>query len=322
MSKNYESLKELLVGQGQELALVIGNGINLYGAENGKNSWEDVLNRLAKKHISDDFEYPDKGLSLTEFYDILELEGDKRKGRRKINFQKEFREELSVFECRPHHQMVVKYCIDKGIPILTTNFDSTLSDAAGCQMYKTIITGAKGFTDYYPWECYYAHEKLKEPAEPASGFGIWHINGMNQYSRSFRLGLTHYMGSVQRVRNWMNSGLHGNGDIKNWRGNNTYLQILLTRPLAFFGLSLEENEVFLRWLLIERERYFRKCSKERREMRQNSWYFYKRENSKDEISKGKRLFFKSVGIELVEFGKYYDIYGDEVWTNTSVTQTP
>ncbi len=48
-----------------------------------------------------------------------------------------------------------------------------------------------------PWESYYGEHAVVRPSEC---FAIWHINGMAQYHRSVRLGLTHYMGSVQRAR--------------------------------------------------------------------------------------------------------------------------
>ncbi|MDP3549251.1 MAG: hypothetical protein Q8R81_02530 [Novosphingobium sp.] len=84
---------------------------------------------------------------------------------------------------------------------------------------------------------------------------------MAKYKTSIRLGLSHYMGSVRRAGGW----LHGRSDenpfrAKNrreWQGARTWLHLLFNKPLLFVGLGLAENEVFLRWLLIEQAKYFR-----------------------------------------------------------------
>jgi len=274
------------------------------------------LNQLASKYTTNDFSKVLSNLPLTEFYDLVEFEAyDKSKGNtrrdnkdEKINLQEEFCDLMSDWAPEAHHKSIAKYCRDKNIPILTTNFDRVILDAFDSKLYKTT---SKGLTYHYPWESYYA---CKELTEPTSGFGVWHINGMQRYSRSIRLGLTHYMGSVQRVRNWIypssssgNVGLHENGGINNWRGHNTWLQILMTRPLVFFGLSLEENEVFLRWLLLEREKYFRKYSNDR----QDAWYL----SRKGKTKLGKKFFLKGAGIQLEEFDDYSELYGTEVWSD-------
>ena len=247
------SLKDLLKCQGDELALVIGNGINQYGNCDEMNSWDNLLMKLARDYIDREFDGKLDGVSLTEFYDVLEFGAldkakinSKQQGKdEKINLQERFCELMSAWKPETHHESMVKYCNDKRIPILTTNFDTVLSDAIECKLYKTT---SKGFTHYYPWEYYYAREEL---TGPTSGFGIWHINGMKKYSSSIRLGLTHYMGSVHRARSWIypshssgSGGLHENGRITNWRGHNTWLQILMTRPLVFFACLWRRMKFF------------------------------------------------------------------------------
>lgn len=46
--------------------------------------------------------------------------------------------------------------------------------------------------------------------------------------------------------------------MREWDGAASWLHIVFNSPLLIFGLGLEENEVFFRWLLIERARYFKK----------------------------------------------------------------
>lgn len=88
------------------------------------------------------------------------------------------------------------------------------------------------------------------------------------YRRSIRLSLSEYMGLSARVRSF----LHKEESIddfnfknqNNWKGYNTWLHIIFNSSLCIFGLALDENETFLRWLLIERAKYFRRFPERRK----------------------------------------------------------
>jgi hypothetical protein len=163
-----------------------------------------------------------------------------------------------------------------------------------------------GFTDYYPWETYYGSNAVRDPSQE---FGIWHVNGMQRYHRSIRLGLTHYMGSVERARGWFHKGNEGclfsGKNVRGWDGAATWLHIIFNTPLLIFGLGLEENEVFLRWLLIERARYFRIFP----ERRKSAWYVHvgKIDNP------GKQFFLSGVGVQTILATSYDEIYGPGTW---------
>jgi len=96
-----------------------------------------------------------------------------------------------------HPISLVEWAQESDTPILTTNFEQVLSHAGKCTLHRT---KKGGFTDFYPWETYYGTKQIDNPTE---GIGIWHVNGMQHYSRSVRLGLSHYMGSVERARGWL-----------------------------------------------------------------------------------------------------------------------
>lgn len=290
-------MKTILQNNRSEIALVIGNGINLYGPASSTNSWNNLLINLASRYLPDQFRSIPSGISLTEFYDVLELS---TKG---VNLQHEFCELMSSWQYFMHHQHIVKWAHDSDRPILTTNFEQLLSEAGNCSLRRM---KTDGFTDYYPWESYYSTKKLNNPIE---GFGIWHVNGMRHYSRSIRLGLSHYMGSVERARGWLHKGneyrLFSGKNIHGWGGASSWLHIVFNSPLLIFGLSLEENEVFFRWLLIERARYFQKFP----ERSKDAWYVYAGNLNND----GKELFLKSVGVVPLHKASYDDIYGATTW---------
>lgn len=284
-----------------ELALVIGNGINLYGAAEVTNSWHDLLLQLAQAHLPAPLRSVPRGVALTEFYDVLALKsGASTTG---SSLQKEFCDLMSTWTHYEHHRWIMDWAQRAGRPVLTTNFEETLSDAGGCSLHRST---KGGFTDYYPWESYYARDQIRNPA---TEFGIWHINGMQKYRRSIRLGLSHYMGSVERARNWIHKGngrrLFSGKDPSAWRGHATWLHAVFNCSLVIFGLSLDENEVFFRWLLIERAHYFKRFPERSRK----AWYVY----AGDPLSEGKLFFLEGVGVTPVREASYDAIYGQATW---------
>lgn len=297
------TLQTILADNKHDLAMVIGNGINRYGDSATANSWEGLLLGLASKYGVFRGERIPEGIALTEFYDLLNLSRSDSVASQ-ISLQEEFCAGMEEWQVFPHHQRIVKWSSDNAIPILTTNFDTVLSRAGGCSLLPEKI--ATSFTDYYPWNRYYG---LNHIANPLQGFGIWHVNGMQRYRRSIRLGLTDYMGSVERVRGWIHRGKEGllfaGKDAENWPGVSTWLHIVFNKPLLIFGLGLDENEVFLRWLLIERARYFKKYPSRRRQC----WYVYTSEWEKE----GKLFFLAKLGIQAVKADSYDDLYGASSW---------
>lgn len=212
----------------------------------------------------------------------------------------------------PHHRQIARWAKRKNTPILTTNFDTTLSDACNATLRHV---STRGFSDYYPWESYYGEGDVVRPSE---SFGIWHINGMAHYHRSVRLGLTHYMGSVQRARDWIHRG--GNrrlfssaSTVDSWRGSGTWLDAIFRSDLLIIGLALDEVEVFIRWLLIERARLFQKFP----QLRRRAWYV----ETKDIASTGKGVFLQGVGVELVRERDYADIYESPAWGIDEFSET-
>ena len=243
-----------------------------------------------------------RGTALTEFYDVLELNSAGRSG----DLAAEFCRLMSGWRPLDHHRRIMGWADRHGVPVLTTNFDEVLSKAARCSFQ---LPRNDRFTDFYPWEGRFAPALV---SDPCAGFGIWHINGMARYKRSIRLGLSHYMGSVQRARTW----LHRSGDAqlfrakdrRNWAGAHTWMHLIFNKPLLIFGLALEENEVFLRWLLIERAKYFRVFP----ERAHRAWYVYHHDPANDREA-GKHFFLEALGIRCVPAIDFDEIYRNPGW---------
>lgn len=93
------------------------------------------------------------------------------------------------------------------------------------------------------------------------------------------------MGSVERARVRLHKGVGAYPQVvKYTRG---MAQILFHRPLAIIGLGLAENEVFLRWLLIEGAKYY----KDFPARYQPTWFVH----TANKRNIGKLYFLKAVG---------------------------
>lgn len=284
-------------------ALVLGNGINRYRAKHQdadtsnqpkSNAWDEMLVSLWRAHQGDEVARVPKGIALTEFYDALDLISK----RTSKHLQKEFCDLMTSWQPQRQHQQIVAWAKAKETPLLTTNFEDTLARSHHLKLHHL---SAKGFTDFYPWSSYFAREPIDSPTKQ---FAIWHINGMQRYARSVRLGLSHYMGSVDRARDILHQGHLGGGFKKtlqdNWRGNTTWLNILLHNELIFIGLGLESDEIFLRWLLIERAKLYKAYP----ERRCNAYFVYAGES----ISQGQQLFLEAVGVTVLQQADYDALY--------------
>lgn len=292
-------VKTVIQRNSKDIAFIVGNGINRYSNNPKAISWDDLLIKLWDKFSFSTISEVPQGISLTEFYDLLDIENSTSHTNNEI--QKEACILLESWSNEPHHKSFLEKAKQLKAPVLTTNFDLVLPQAL---KLKSFDIEKKGFTDFYPWKTYYGERQWTFPTD---GFGVWFINGFIKYHRSIRLGLSQYMGSVERARYLIHKGDENNlftGKNKNnWEGNKTWLHIIFNKSLCIFGLGLEENEVFLRWLLIERAKYFRKFPERKRK----GWYIVKPDNINTQY-KGKKYFLEKLGFEVIEADNYDDIY--------------
>lgn len=304
---NNEAIREIINTNKNNLAFVIGNGINLNFLKEGIPSWKDLVNELWETHLNESTLNIDsiEGVSLTELYDLIELKcGENKKVNEvKDELKKEIAAKFSIPLTNNNFSEFVKNMHSLDVPIITTNFDTII--AQSIEGYKKRIMksrlevqGDKHNLYYYPWNVYYSDKELNSPT---NGFGIWHINGIYEYPKSIRLGLCDYMKSVQKAQKMLHKEdlgelFSGKNEFK-WSGSNTWLHILFNKNLFVFGLKLDENEVFLRWLLIQRAKYARMYNRPLK-----GWYVDK------EISNGKKIFLKILGFEIVDIIDYNELY--------------
>lgn len=207
-------------------------------------------------------------------------------------------------------KIIVNKIMQLDAPLLTTNYDSVFVESIGesnSLLKRLSSKDSFNFHKVYPWNSYYAAQRL---ISPASGFGIWKIHGDNRYPDSIRLGLCDYMGCIQKARSMIQGADKSSIEDfcgKNqygWKGWNTWLHIIFNKSLMIIGLGLEKDEAFLRWLLIQRAKWYNYTG-----CRYDGWYII---GPNDKLNKGKRLFLESVGFEIIKVPDYKIIYED-VW---------
>lgn len=300
-TKKPSEVQNIIKKNSNNLAFLVGNGINIHFG-NKTDSWNDLLLDLWQRYSFSTKTSIPEGISFTEFYDVLTISNYHEKSF-SSELQKRVVEVMSGWTSDNRQNELINRIKALDAPVLTTNFDSLIPDTMNLNFYK--IT-EEGFTDWYPWSCYYSEKSLSDPLE---GFGVWYINGMIKYHKSIKLGLSEYMRNVTRATSII-SGKAGTKELLNhagWEGSSTWLSIFFNRSLMIFGLSLDENEIFLRWLLIQRAKYFRMHPSEKKQ----GWYLHQLEIDGD-LSEGKKFFLESIGFEVLPLQKYADIY-EEIW---------
>lgn len=183
---NVDKVKNILRSNRENIAFIIGNGINRYPNNPNALSWDDLLLNLWFKVSKETLLERPNGISTTEFFDVLELEN-----RIDINLKKEVSLMMSEWQPYNQHRQIINRILELDAPLLTTNFEETFAKTINYNLFRT---EQSGFTDFYPWTSYHGIKQLELPTQ---GFGIWYVNGMINYQRSIRLGLSDYMGSVE-----------------------------------------------------------------------------------------------------------------------------
>jgi hypothetical protein len=298
------ALKDKLLSEQEEypMAFVVGNGINRY-VNDGSYSWSDLLRELYKQCPIDSLYYPNSGgITETELFDVLCLKSKKNENEIKSQIVRLVQPALDKSKEDLYKNLLQKF-ESWNVPLLTTNFDKNIEKGLKKHLFRS---SKRKFTWVYPWNVYTSNSESDLADSPQSGFGIWHINGSVEYPRSIRMGLSDYMNIVTYTRRYLHEfddkdSFRGK-DKNSWIGYSTWLHIFMNSSLCVFGLSLDENETYLRWLLIQRKKYLENIAQ------RSSPCYYICTNSDLENKDNKRFFLNSVGFEIVIANNPQEIY--------------
>jgi hypothetical protein len=291
-------------------AILLGNGLNNHVFTN--TSWTNLLNQLTDDVIPRSY-FNHGDLSYPEFFDALSF--NSRKGFEDYeSLKNKVCKRIIRWEGTPQHHKFTEFVRENNIPVVTTNFDLTLIDhkmrdamkMKSGDPYKYLkprqggkVEGNTTFTDYYPWNTYYSDNVIENAP---SQFAIWHMHGIACYKRSLAIGAIDYGNNISRYKSYI--GNQKEICAPEWNGKNTWLDIFFHCDLVIIGLSLDSQETNLRWLLMEREKYFRKYQL----FRKNTVFVTNKEL--DSVGEGKKYFLNSIGIKVVEKVNGKEIYDE------------
>lgn len=305
----------------------IENGKKVNSKMKKNESWSGILQEYCKKHNIKIDVTNANDLTFPEIACIIDLSStsirkkttgpDAKYEQTVINtkFRHSLAEDLvKLNEQDPVHENFIYYASTKDIPVLTTNMDRLLSN--GLEEKKISLTGDLYFkaNKYYYWN--YCYSNQTTPAsnegklELVQKFAVWHIHGSADYPDSIKIGLDDYINCTTQAKKMLSSpgkdkiALFATNN-ENWVGRNTWLDIFFRRNLIILGLSLNSDEVFLRWLFIQRAKYL-KMKYPDKDNRPKAWYVHTDPSLNDKSPKG--ILFKACGIELIHENKYCDIY--------------
>ena len=311
-------------------AFLFGNGINLYNDSNSK-TWREILQDLLIDKIKDDcdlkFKFErafesdfSKDISYPEMYDLInglyKIFGDDSDGELDC-LQKEacdiiegnFRKNKK----NKHYKKIVEKLRNLNLPLMTTNFDNLFEKYSGLdkQNMKSLDQSVVGSGKYsahfaYQWNKYFSDNTLTKPDEK---FAIWHIHGTIYDSRSIQLGTNQYVGMLDRAR-FAIRGKKGAALSKSkeeWFADNTWLDLMYNRPLVVIGLGVSTDEIFLRWLLLGRNRHLTDFSNKVDRDEKHSLYL---SSSEHPVPYAQRLFLETCGFEIIELSTDKELYED------------
>ena len=322
----FNKAEMILQSQSSSIALLIGNGINLACGQKRSISWNDLLGELIERssrsaskntftnNLKLLLERDSRDLtpaSLPEAFDIIKatcmMSADNLP---KDRFQEIIAGLLRKMEPDAPHKRLIVWAQQSNVPVLTTNYDHCFQYALDGKCKRKRFGLLKPMSQYYPWDRYYASKAIIEPMHE---FAIWHIHGDCEIRQSIRAGLDQYMGMVERLRAIKGTvaveSLNTQKDISESVPafhKAPWLKIFMGKKLWIQGLALQPDEVAIRWLLIERFRYWSKYLPD--SCRESGWYIHGPTDITGKIDRNRKIFLESVGIKVLEIKRPLNDY--------------
>jgi hypothetical protein len=231
--------------------LLLGNGINRLSLQ---LQWSTLLERLARELGVEGSASPSDDKPLSLYFEELcartegKIQNTERSIKRKIAGL------LLDVQPDPIHEAIGAQF---GV-ILTTNYDHTLEHALGSPLFEHSSVRRESR--------YSLFRRIRVGTKQ-----VWHIHGDITTADSILLGYDHYAGYLQKIRNYLTSGLEpgnkldpvrsplksGVHDFEEWeRRSYSWVDYFLRDHLHIVGLSLDFTEIDIWWLLLHKRRRY------------------------------------------------------------------
>lgn len=275
-------------------SLLIGNGINRLS---GNDSWLSVLKYLAGPTKQEEILRFRKYKPFTLIFEELVLQSDRFRDPSEYELKEKVANRIDAIKPNKYHQLIANCGIEN---IITTNYDYTFEKGAINYERSSVMPESK----------YSLFRRVK-----MSDCSIWHIHGELEAPNTIMLGHEHYIGYVQKIRNYFTSGIQSkkvNHPIKsplNTKGeprfdfdsqpanpDNIYswVDILLRDEIHIIGFKFDYTEQHL-WSLLTRKEHLRRAYPNK--VGKAYFHFFK-QNGLSEEEEAKASIFESLGAEV------------------------
>jgi hypothetical protein len=262
-----KSQKLILENSDNNTVFLVGNGIN-YGIE-GFKEWKKLLRCLGTENTNIDTTGINIGelckesdITYTEIFDLLWFNTSKTSSE-SINMEKKraIQAELAGWTPSIKHINLLKYCKQRAIPVITTNYDLNLEKAskllsnqqkdsfsddniigndfiAGLLQKYEIIPEKIRFhhnkhksnlnedipdSDTFLWKYFYSDENRANINKTGlNSYSIRHIHGMLKNPQSIRIGLDDYVELLTKLKRYKTSAFYENKNQMEKEYLNTY----------------------------------------------------------------------------------------------------
>jgi hypothetical protein len=301
MGKKQAASEEFRYALSQKnLALIIGNGVNLSDDPKNAISWQELVLTLAKRRKLRLTQAVVDKLSFAEIGDILRSADETP--------NKLPKDVVTAIKRLGQNKTIVGvFAQEHNVPVLTTNFDIRLAVAHNGhpQPKRHIISRRWAQKVLIPngWNVFRGPKSDNLYARNIPG--LWHMHGSIDLVSSIKLTSAQYASAFGKASQLIKKGLYANTscDIETcfgcvecgWAGQSTWLDIFFHRNLVIMGFGFSQSETFLRPLLTERFKYLKHRYGSSSAI-PASYFVVSEEDNFDE---GQRFFFESFGFKIL-----------------------
>ena len=310
MGKKLEASEEYRAALSRKnIALIIGNGVNLSDHPKNSLSWQELVVRLAKSRKLKLTKSIVEKLSFAELGDILRIQDE--------NPNKLPKDVIAAIKTFGQNKTAIGvFAQEQNLPVLTTNFDIrlALTQNSRPQPKQQTISRKRASKVLIPngWNVYRGPKSDELYARNISG--LWHMHGSIDLESSIKLTSAQYASAFAKAYELIKKGLYANNgcEIENcsgcvecgWAGQSTWLDVFFHRNLVILGFGFSQSETFLRPLLIERFKYLKYRYGSRIEVPHSHFVV----SAEDELDEGQRFFFESFGFKIITLKQRSEVF--------------